>query len=105
MDFMMKIGFSLTMDRVHINHHSPVTSSPNTIDFLYNMNHGRFIRRYKKRRNEPMYKKYLRGDLPQLEEQPEVVIQYNVEANEEESIYSDEDILELHAEDENLDDL
>lgn len=96
MEFLMKVGFSLTIDSVRINQRSPITSSSDSIDFLYNHVQGEQLRNWLEQENKPLYGAYKTNSQPTLEEEPRVII--------ENEYYTDDknDILEIHPDEEDL---
>lgn len=111
MDFMMAIGFSLNVDRVNLNQHSPRVAGFNTIDYIYNHSQGRQLRRWIRRYRGAMYHPYQRGNQPQLQEVPIINIPNNppqvqpqAQPQPQLQVAENEDVLELHA-DENIEDL
>lgn len=106
MDFLMGTGFSLTMDRVSLNENSPVIENPKTVDFLYNLPQGRSLKNWLQNHNRPMYNKYQKGHLPTLQEEPFVIINNRPDENNEEiEAVIDEDVLEIHADNEDFENL
>lgn len=98
MQFLMKSGFSMTVDRVTISHKSAVTTSPLTIDFLYNRPQGFQLRKYVKKRKMAMYTEYVEGISPGLQGTNEVTITneyYEPDVVEENSEDVKEDILDI----------
>lgn len=103
MDFLMGTGFSLTMDRVSINENSPVIKNSKMVDFLYNLPKGRFLKNWLQKCNRPMYNQYQKGHLPSLQLEPVVCI--NNYQHEEEELAADKDILDIHTDIEDLNEL
>lgn len=108
-DFMMGSGFSLSMDGIAINERSPVIDSPDTIDFIYNLEQGQSLRKWLEENERPMYNQYVFGQEPTLQQEPRVVVAYlpsetEEEAENETGTVSDADVLQLHAETEDLED-
>lgn len=108
MQFLMRSGFALTIDRVTISQRSAVTTNPYTIDFLYNRPQGYQLRQLLKRRKLPMYTEYVEGLLPELQEKPEITVHneyYNPDAvasEESDGPKIQEDVLSLDADEEDL---
>lgn len=99
MDFFIRNGFNLTVDRVSINERSPVMKCPKSIDFLYNQPQGQELHSWLQENNRPTYNEYKKGEHPELIEEPRVVIENNLEiipAN-------NDDILQIHLSDDDLD--
>lgn len=103
MEILVKTGFQFGMDNVIVNERSPVIDTPKTIDFLYNMVQCNSLTKWMKSKNKPMYKKYKKGNEPSLKEEPRVIIRYEPLSDQPSTHETDADILELHANDENLD--
>lgn len=99
MDFFVETGFTLTIDRVCVNERSPVLSCPKTIDFLYNQPQGKNLRSWLEKNDRPLYSEYKKGDSPELVEEQRVYLNNNLEEQHEDQI---SDILELHADDDDL---
>lgn len=99
MDFFMRTGFTFVADRVSINERSPVIRCPKTVDFLYNLPQGSDLQSWLQENNRPIYDPYLRGEQPQLLEEPRVVIENPADDPPEDR---DEDILDLHADEADL---
>lgn len=97
MNFLLKSGFSLTVDSVQINHRSPSTSSPDTVDFLYNHQQGTNIRRWLLAINRPLFNSYHRGSNPTLQNGMPVEIR-----NEYCEDPKNEEILEIHPDEDDM---
>lgn len=100
MDFLFKTGFSLTVDRVSINQRSAVTTTPTTIEFLYNRPQGHHLSRWLQHNNSPMYHAYESGSDPILKEEPEITINNEYYESEDSAEETEDDILDIHLDDE-----
>lgn len=99
MEVLMKTGFELRVDNVKVNERSPVLNTPRTVDFLYNLQDCRRLRNWMRENHKPMYNTYTSGEPALLQEEPRVII------NNQEEEHNDADILELHANEDDLDQL
>lgn len=103
-DFMMEKGFNLSIDGIQVHENSAVLDSPNTIDFIYNHDQGIAVKQWMQENDRPMYQKYERGAEPSLQMEPFVVINNDLaQHNDQEEDNEDADVLQLHAENEDLD--
>lgn len=96
MDFFMNMGFKLVADHVEINERSPVMNCPKSIDYLYNKPQGRDLRTWLQETHQPIHTGYTK------EETTEENINHNNNTDAQENAYDSDDILELHASDEDL---
>lgn len=105
-DFLTLAGFSLTLDRVSINERSPVVETCKTIEFIYNMPQGEHLKSWLDRNHSPLYNKYKKGDQPELQLEPRVVVENDQYiANPDAGAISDADVLDIHPEDEDLNEI
>ncbi|KAL5275452.1 hypothetical protein ACFFRR_001368 [Megaselia abdita] len=105
MEFLMKTNFDFALDKVAINERSPIIRCPNTVDFLYNLPQGEFLKSWMQEKDKPMYHQYTKGENAKLQEEPIVIIEndYQQDHHDEQKIASDSDILDLHTDTDDLD--
>ncbi|KAL5275403.1 hypothetical protein ACFFRR_001343 [Megaselia abdita] len=104
MEFLMKTNFDFALDKVAINERSPIRC-PNTVDFLYNLPQGEFLKSWMQEKDKPIYHQYTKGENAKLQEEPIVIIEndYQQDHHDKQQIASDSDILDLHTDTEDLD--
>lgn len=108
MEFLMKTGFDLTVDKVTVNQSSPVIENSTTVNFLYNLEHGDRLRSWLETSNKPLYHSYKKGDQALLQEEPRVIIdneRSNQQIPEHQHADRDSDILDLDTDVDDLDHL
>lgn len=109
MEFLIRTGFDLTVDKVSVNQFSPVVDNSTTVDFLYNLSQGNRLRSWLEARNRPLYNKYQKGEPALLQEEPRIVINNDQNQQEEHEHQhqnhpeSDVDVLDLHTDTDDLD--
>lgn len=105
-DFFTQVGFNFTVDRVTVNERSPVVDNANTIDFLYNLEQGQQLKTWLDKEDRPMYNKYQKGSSPTLKLEPYVILENDQHIPQpEDSAVSDADVLDLHADEDDLDNI
>lgn len=108
MEFLIKTGFNLTIDKVTVNQSSPVIENSTTVNFLYNLEHGDRLRSWLETNNKPLYHSYKKGDQALLQEEPRVIIdneRHNQQIPEHQPVDRDNDILDLDTDVDDLDHL
>lgn len=106
-DFLTKSGFDFKVDCVNINELSPLLENTLSIEFLYNMPQGESLRSWLENNDRPLFNGYQKEQQPSLQDEPVVLItNEEVAADQaEDGEVANEDVLDLHPENEDLNDI
>lgn len=103
-DFLTGSGFHLTVDGITVNERSIVVDNSRTIDFLYNMpQQGGQLKEWLEANHRPLMSKYTKGENPALQQEPIIIVQNEQYIPQPEAgAVIDADVLDIHPEDEDL---